>query len=106
MLQEKLGDFSHILSPIATAISIISVIVYITFYAGSLDKRIAILEDQQRQSSSQMEMLRDNIDAINTAQDNEQTQFHDDVNMQLAQMSGRVEKIYAIIIDARKHDTI
>ena len=106
MLEEKIGAFSHLLTPITTAISIVSVIVYITFYAGSLDKRIAILEDQQRQSSEQMEVLRDNLNAINNTQDNEQSQFHDDVKMQLAQMGDRIEKIYSIILDARKHETI
>lgn len=95
--------FSQYLTPLTTIISIVSVIVYITFYIGTMDKRIAVIENQQVDVAIRLNALKDDIIAVNTNQNEEMTQFHDDVGVQLGQMTNRIEKIYSVLLENRKH---
>jgi hypothetical protein len=104
IIQERF--LSQYLTPLTTIISIISAIVYITMYVGTMDKRIAVIENQQDAVITRVNLLKDDIETVNTNQSDEMTQFHNDVSAQLAQMGQRIEKIYSVLLDSRKHHAV
>lgn len=99
-------SLSNYTSPISILLSLISAIVYITIFAGSLDKRIAVIEGRQSELDDKMTILRSDIGTVNSIQSQEQIQFRMEVNSQLGQMGQRIEKIYSILLDAKKREMI
>ncbi len=103
-MEQKL--VSSYLTPVATLISIVSAIVYITFYIGTMDKRITVVENKQSDVSLRIDALKQDVLTVNEHQNEEQQQFHDDVGVKLSEMSQRIEKIYSVLLENRKNHVV
>lgn len=94
------------LTYITTLITIISSIIYVTWFIAMIDKRVVVTETQQIESQEKMDVLRNEMNTLNNYRDAQQTQFRNEVYEQLNQVNDRVEKIYGILLDFQKRQAL
>lgn len=94
---EKLG-VSHYMAPLTTIITLISTIVYITWFAAGIEKRVALVEQHSTEIQTRFEQSNDQI--------NQQSyRFQDAVNTRLASLDDKIDKIYSILVDVKKNQS-
>lgn len=90
-------NFSHFLAPITTGITVITSIVYITMFAASIERRVALVEQRSTEIQTQLE-------DSNTQQNDQQNRFMDEVHHQFARLDDKIDKIYGILVDKKNNE--
>lgn len=94
---EKLG-ITHYLAPLTTLITLISTIVYITWFAASIEKRVSLVEQHSSEIQTRLEQ--------SSIQENDQSnRFQDAVNIQLARLDDKIDKIYGILVETKRNQS-
>ena len=93
---ENKFHISHYVGPIATFITLITSFMSVTWFAATLNERISLVEQTQNQYHEEM-------NSIAHREDEDSESFHTDVNVQLARLDDKIQKIYGLLIIAKKN---
>jgi hypothetical protein len=74
--------------------SMLVTVVYGTWFIGSIEKRVSILEQNNIYFAHQIQDFKDQLDKANLMQDASFTRFQDSVNQKLNKMEDKIEIIY------------
>src|SRR5687767_7994812 len=93
---------SSVLGIIVSIISLVGTVIYGTWFISTIEKRIALLEQNDKQQQASIE---DFHQALLKASENQyivQNRFETIVDQRLARMDDKVDKIYLILIEAKR----
>ncbi len=92
-----------LLSIVATVLSLIGTVVYVTWFVASVDKRVTILEQNDVQQVQDFADFIDRVNKTNDDQDEARDEFRSDTTYKLIHLDEKIERIYAILLDLKKN---
>lgn len=95
----------RLLTIATSAISLVATIVYVTWFAASVDKRVSILEKNDISEQKELDNYISMLDQANSDQDQSTDQFRTSITSQLINLDGKIEKIYMVLLGSKKNDT-
>jgi peptidoglycan hydrolase CwlO-like protein len=105
MSKTKASNLLNYFALLGAIISMVTTIVYGTWFISTIEKRVAILEQNNLFFSQRIQELRNQLDVANDSQDKNFHRFEDSINNQMSRMEDKIEKIYTLIRKTRVKDT-
>jgi peptidoglycan hydrolase CwlO-like protein len=102
IFNQKLGVVT-LLTILAPAGSLLMTAIYATNYVATLEKRITVLEKHDDEIQLRISDIRESLFKTNDAQDQDQEHFQQTTIQALNHLDDKIEKIYAILINAKKY---
>jgi hypothetical protein len=97
MLNVKPSNFGHFLASATTFISLMATIVYITWFAASIDKRVSLLEQHDVNSQRDFQEMKDQLDSANQGQDQLLHEFQVSFDNKLVRLDDKIERIMFLL---------
>ena len=93
--------FDGVLTSFATVISLLGTIVYLTWFAASIDKRVSLLEQHDNSAAQRFDDLRQALNQVNSTQDQSLHEFQVSFDQKLARLDDKMDKVLFILSDKK-----
>jgi uncharacterized protein YjcR len=87
----------NLLAIVGAILSMITTIIYGTWFISGIEKRVSLLESQNQFLVQKISDIKQASDQANEGQDNDLHRFQDNVDAKLTRVEDKIEKIYTLM---------